>query len=209
MVNEPAYLVALLPMYQNEQPDHEFLSALQASDPEAFRRLVKTHKHRVLNICYHFVRDPADAEEVSQDVFVEVYRSVGSVRGAEHLDSWLCRVAVSRSLNFLRRQKRLKRGGLVGRILRLDEEAHQVTAPAGDDPHERLEQREREQLLQDALGRLSGNQRVAFTLSQYDGMSYEEIAAVLKCTPAAVESLIHRAKANLRKQLKRYYQRQN
>ncbi|NMC42540.1 MAG: RNA polymerase sigma factor [candidate division Zixibacteria bacterium] len=185
--------------------DTELLAGLLQRRPEAFRQLVERRKHQVLNICYRFVHNAEDAEDIAQETFVEVYRSIASFRKSSSLQTWIYRIAVTRSLNFIRNQKRLKRGGAVQEISRDAEGAAELPGPAIDDPHQALEQKERRQVLAQALDRLPQNQRIAFILSKYEEISHQDIAGILGTTVASVEALVHRAKTNLQKRLSTYY----
>lgn len=185
--------------------ENELLDGLLRKSPEAFRRLVELRKHQVLNICYRFVHNVEDAEDIAQETFVEVYRSIASFRKSSSLQTWIYRIAVTRSLNFIRDQKRLKRGGGVPDVSRDAENAADVPGPSTDDPHQTLEQKERRQALTQALESLPRNQRIAFVLSKCEDMSYREIASILETTVPSVEALVHRAKTNLQKKLYTYY----
>lgn len=192
-------------MDDREPSDTELLAGLLQRRPEAFRQLVEQRKHQVLNICYRFVHNAEDAEDIAQETFVEVYRSISSFRKSSNLQTWIYRIAVTRSLNFIRNQKRLKRGGAVQEISCDAEGAAELPGPATGDPHQALERKERRQVLAHALDSLPQNQRLAFILSKYEEMSHQEIADILGTTVPAVEALVHRAKANLQKKLFTHY----
>ena len=187
--------------------DEELLSALQDGRDDAFRQLVEIHRRKVINICFRFVHDEADAEDLAQETFVEVHRSIGSFRGQSSLSTWIHRIAVSKSLDFVRKHSRQKRGGKFRALLRLDDTAGEIPAPDKTRPDEVLEQQQRRQILGKALAKLPQKQHAAFVLSKYDGMSYQEVAETIGTTVAAVESLIHRAKMSLQKSLRSYYER--
>jgi RNA polymerase sigma-70 factor, ECF subfamily len=187
--------------------DEQLLQALRNRQEDAFRQVVELHQHRVINICYRFVRDRTEAEDLAQETFMEVYRSVGAFRGQSDLSTWIHRIAVSKSLDFIRMQTRQKRGGKLRALLRFDGETTDVPAPTSTEPDEILKQEERKRVLQQALDSLPSNQRIAFVLSKYDGVSYQEIAAILKTSLSSVESLIHRAKKKLQDHLRSHYKR--
>lgn len=185
----------------------EFIADLRDGAPAAFRQVVEQYKHRVVNTCYRFVHDQEEAEDLAQETFVEVFRSVARFRGESDLSTWIYRIAVTKSLDFLRKQSRARRGGRLKQLLRLEDEATNVPAPSSTRPDVAHEQRERRRILQHALDRLPENQRVAFVLSKYDEMSHQEIAGILNTTVSSVESLIHRARKNLQGQLHDYYKK--
>jgi RNA polymerase sigma-70 factor (ECF subfamily) len=181
------------------------LEDVRRGDHDAFRWLVEAHKNRVLNTCYRFVHDREDAEDLAQETFVEVHRSIARFRGDSDLATWIYRIAVTKSLDFIRKRDRAKRGGPLKRLLRLDQDFEGAPAPESSRPDAQLEDQERRRILQAALQALPKKQRIAFVLSKYDALSYKEIAAVLTTSVAAVESLIHRAKTSLQKRLADYY----
>lgn len=187
--------------------DEQLVGKLRNGDPAAFRQLVTEHQHRVINICYRFVHDRAEAEDLAQETFIEIHRSIARFRSQSGLATWIHRIAVSKSLDFVRRQSRQKRGGKLRTLLRLDDAAIDIPASSAAEPDKMLEQRVRRRVLQQALAALPKNQHMAFVLSKYDGLSYQEIADTMGMSLSSVESLIHRAKRNLQKSLKNYYER--
>lgn len=183
----------------------QFISDLKNGQPDAFRKFVEENQHRVLNICYRFVHDKSEAEDLAQETFIEIHRSIRNFKDEANIRTWIHRIAVSKSIDFIRKQGRAKRGGKLKSLLRLDDKTIDIPASSSTGPDKVLEQQERRKLLQQALNTLPEKQRVAFVLSKYDGMSYQEIADQLKTSLSSVESLIHRAKKNLQKQLYNYY----
>jgi len=183
------------------------LRELKSGRPAAFKSFVDSHQERILNICYRFVHNRHDAEDLAQEVFIEVNRSLSRFRGEAKLTTWLYRIAVSKSLDFIRKKNRTKRLAMIRSLFGGGEEVEKAAAPARTRPDAELERDERLRILQNALDSLPENQRIAITMSKYEGFSQQEIADVLGATVSAVESLIHRAKQNLRKKLYRYYER--
>lgn len=170
-----------------------------------FSDLVAEHQDMVLNTCYRFVFNREDAEDLAQEVFVEVYRSIDRFREESKLSTWIYRIAVSKSLDYLRRQKRKKRFSSLKRIIGVDDPADSIPAPPGENPADVLVEKERVTVLQTALDGLPDNQKTAFLLSKQDGYNNQEIADILQTSVSAVESLIHRAKKNLQSRLERHY----
>lgn len=185
--------------------DLDILGDLRDGRDTAFRTLVERYQGIVLNCAYRFVRDRETAKDLTQEVFMEVYESLASFRGEAALSTWIYRIAVTRSLNHLKAMKRKKRFAFLTSLIGESQDAAQATADAADDPAAILENRERARILHDALEMLPETQRVAFTLSKVDGMSYQEIALVMNVSLSAVESLIHRARVRLRSLLRDYY----
>jgi RNA polymerase sigma-70 factor, ECF subfamily len=187
--------------------DEQLLHALRNRQADAFRQVVERHQERVINICYRFVHDRTEAEDLAQETFLEVYRSIPGFRQQASLSTWIHRIAVTKSLDFIRMRSREKRGGRLGMLLRLNDNIATLPAPSEGEPDRVLQQQEDRLALQRALSALPSQQGVAFVLSKYDGISYQEIADILKTSVSSVESLIHRARKNLRKSLRTHYER--
>jgi len=181
--------------------ERELLRRAGDGDHDAFRQLVDSHKERVFRVCLGFTHDPQEAEDLTQDVFLQVYKNAGRFRGGSRLATWIYRIAVNRSLNCLRN----KRTRVWQRLAwaRGDEAPLERVPTHEDAPDVLLDRKERRQILQAALSRLPEAQRVAFTLHNVEGTSYAEIAVVMGCSVSAVESRIHRAKLSLREHLVR------
>jgi RNA polymerase sigma-70 factor (ECF subfamily) len=197
-----------LTMGIEESGEKELLAALRREEPDAFRQLVEYHRNKVINTCYRIVYNREDAEELAQETFLEVHNSIGEFREKSRLSTWIYRIAVTKSLDFLRKRGRKKREGIVGRLLSLDDYSGAIAAPASSNPEAHLETQERRRVLRGAMDTLSDSQRTAFVLSKYDGLSYQEIADILETSLPSIESLIHRAKAKLQKRLYSYYKGQ-
>jgi RNA polymerase sigma-70 factor (ECF subfamily) len=172
-----------------------------------FSELVAEHQEMVVNTCYRFVFNREDAEDLAQEVFIEVHRSLDRFREESKLSTWIYRIAVTKSLDHLRRLKRKKRFSSLRRIIGVDDDpADSIAAPDRENPADALSDKERVNVLKDALDSLPDNQKTAFLLSKQDGYSNQEIADILQTTVPAVESLVHRAKKNLQSRLEKYYE---
>ena len=186
----------------------EILNGLQQGNEQAFKKLVDNYQKMVVNTCMGLVHNLADAEDIAQDVFIEVFRSIDNFRADSKVSTWLYRIAVNRSLNFIRDNKRRKW------FWPLDDEdgnntasAEKITHQATDNPGADIESDQRAQILHQAIDSLPKKQRVAFTLNKYEDLSYKEISEVMKLSKSSVESLIHRAKINLQKKLYTCYKK--
>jgi RNA polymerase sigma-70 factor, ECF subfamily len=182
----------------------EIIEGLKLGNEKAFRQLVDVYRQLVVNTCNGLLHNTEDAEDVAQEVFIEVYRSVDKFRADSKISTWLYRIAVNRSLNFIRDNKRHKwfRSFEEAVESKIAEHRHWISGKA-DDPGFNLENSQRTLILHEAIDSLPKNQRVAFTLNKYEDLSYKEIAKVMDLSVSSVESLIHRAKKNLQKKL--YY----
>lgn len=179
------------------------IDALKKGSPEAFRTLAEQYSQKVVSTCYSFVKNAADAEDVAQDVFLEVYQSIRTFRSDADLNTWLYRIAVNKSLDFLRRQKRKKRLADLGGLFLFKKAQNSSDTAPGD----RLESQERQELLRRQIDLLSENQKIALILSQYEQLPNARIAEIMDTSESAVESLLHRARANLRKNLTTYFEK--
>jgi len=187
--------------------ERDLVEKIRNGDASAFRNLVDKYQVMLLNVSYRFVNNREDAEDITQEVFIEVHRSIEGFREDSKLSTWLYRITVSKSLDFLRKKTRKKRFGIMKYLSGEDDSDEQITAANMADPAKELENQDRIRVLTNAISTLPENQKVAFTLSKIDELSYKEIAEVLGSTISSVESLIHRAKVNLRKKLYNFYKK--
>lgn len=192
----------------------ELITGLKRGDPSAFRRLVETYQQRVYNTVLAIVRQPDEAEDVAQEVFIQIYESIHSFGGDGKLTAWIYRIATTKALEAYRKRHARKRWGSIPFSFLaslfssdgdagLDDKLHPVDFVH---PGVKLEQQERSKVLFAAIARLPDQQKIAFTLHQVEGLSYQEITEVMQVSLSSVESLIHRAKVNLRKWLRTYYE---
>ncbi|MCK5076532.1 MAG: RNA polymerase sigma factor [Calditrichia bacterium] len=187
--------------------DTEIVERIINNRAGSFKELVEEHQFKVINTCFRFVNNKEDAEDIAQEVFLEIHQSISKFRGDAKLSTWIYRIAVTKSLNFLRMKKRKKRMGHLKRIFGFEEEMDKLPSTNIDNPERSLEKKERLEILQKALDSIAENQRTAIILSKYDGYSYQEIAELMDTTISSVESLIHRAKKNLEKKLYNYFKK--
>ena len=158
----------------------------------------------MFNTVIGFLQNTEDAEDVTQDVFVKIFESITQFKGESALSTWVYRVAVTTALEFLRRKKRKKRFGFLSPILG-DNNELTLDLPDFHHPGVTLDNREKSAILFKAIRQLPENQQTAFVLNKVEGLSYQEVAEVMKTSLSAVESLLHRAKTNLKELLKNFY----
>ncbi|WP_163712272.1 RNA polymerase sigma factor [Mangrovibacterium lignilyticum] len=187
--------------------DQELVRQINSGDDKAFRLLVDRHQKLVLHTCLGFVQDRDDAEDLAQEVFVDVYHSLPKFRGDSKLSTWIYRMAVNRSLNFVRDYKRRRFFQAIG-IGSSDDFNRDVADESWNSrPDHEVENKQRRTNLYHAINSLPERQRVAFTLSKLDDLSYQDIAGVMGLSLSSVESLIHRAKLGLQKKLYQCYKK--
>lgn len=184
--------------------EQELILRLKNGDNLAFRNLVESRQSLVYNTILGFLQNPEDAEDVTQDVFIKVFESIQQFKGESALSTWVYRVAVTSALEFLRRKKRKKRFGFLSPILGEDNEPT-MDLPDFNHPGVTLDQKEKAAVLFKAIRQLPENQQTAFILNKVECLSYQEVAEVMQTSLSAVESLLHRAKNNLKEILKNFY----
>ena len=178
--------------------DAELVAQLQSGSEAAFRTLVERYQARIYRTVFSLLRNPEEAEDVAQEVFVEVHQTIARFRADASLSTWLYRLATSGALKNRRRARTKKRFAYLTSLLGFDNNVlHEP--PDHAHPLALLEGQQQLQLLLAHVARLPEQQQVAFTLRHEQELSYEQIAAVLDTTVAAVESLLFRARQTLRK----------
>lgn len=174
--------------------DATLVRRLKAGESAAFDELVNGYRKQIIGICYRFVLSAEVAEDVSQEVFIEVFRSVKSFRGESGFSTWIYRIAVTKSLDEIKKSRRRKRISSLGRIFHLNRTPDIASDQYADTP---LIEKENRQILYAAMNKLPDNQRVALTLSKIEGYNNRDIADLMKLSITAVEMLIHRGRKKL------------
>ncbi len=193
----------------DEQPDDkttntELLRRVRLGNKHAFEVLIHRHQRSILNFIFHFMGNQADAEDLTQEVFLRVWKSAGKYKPDAKFTTWLYKIATNLCIN-KQRAIRIRRLFALSRYQeqRQDSKDAFITGAGVDllTPEKRLIDSEQSVQLLNALNALPTSQRLAIVLKIYDEMSYQEIAQIMDRTVAAVDSLLIRAKKNLRKKL--------
>jgi RNA polymerase sigma-70 factor (ECF subfamily) len=182
------------------------LVKLREGDELAFRQLVDQHQNRVFNTALGLLQHHENAQDVTQEVFVEVFRSISKFRGDSTLSTWIYRITVQKALGHIRSGKRLKRSGTIFGLFGNESQLNIQTNQPFDHPGIQLENKERATILFKAIALLPLNQRTAFTLHKVEGLSQNEIAVIMSTSVSSVESHLVRARRNLRELLSDYYE---
>lgn len=180
------------------------IQQLQQGDDAAFKLIVTSWQDMVYNTALGIVQQSEDAEDIAQEVFAQAYQSIQSFKGESKLSTWLYRITISKSMDHLRRAKRKKRFAFVRSLFGQGSEP-EIHPPDFHHPGVVLDNKENAAFLFRAVQRLPDNQRIAFTLHKLEGLNHQEISAIMGTTVSSVESLLHRAKTNLRKTLETFY----
>ena len=185
------------------QPE-ELIRKLKQGDQLGFVAVMDQYQHMVYNTAVGIVQNEEDADDITQEVFEQVYLSISSFKGESKLSTWLYRITISKALDHEKKKKRKKRFGIVKSLFG-NSDSEKYTPIEFYHPGVQLEQKERAAELFAALKKLPDNQRVAFTLHKLEGQSHQEIAEIMNKSLYAVEALMGRAKANLKSLLHNYY----
>jgi len=172
---------------------------------EAFRTLVEHNQPKIFAMVYRLVGDHAQAEDLTQEVFLRVFRTAARYRPLAKFSTWVHRIAANVALNAIRAQRKRKMAGLEMPEGEDGSNWHRdVPDVRGSPPHSDLDAEELQAKLAQSIAALPENQRIAITLNKYEHMSYQQIADILDCSTMAVKSLLARARCNLRSSLVRY-----
>jgi RNA polymerase sigma-70 factor (ECF subfamily) len=169
--------------------DQDLVRRAQGGDMGAFEELVRRHQRGLFSYLYRMCRNTSDAEEMAQAAMIKAWEKLAGFRGASSFKTWLYRIGTNLCLNLRTRRKPTEE---------MDET---LAAPDSERPEQAFQQKVREDAVRGALERLPADQRAALVLSVYQDMSYKEIAETMGKTVRAVDSLLFRAKTNVRKTL--------
>jgi RNA polymerase sigma-70 factor (ECF subfamily) len=189
------------------EPDVALMLRVKRGDMRAFEELVEKYKQPVTNVIARTLRDQTEAEDLAQNVFVQVYKSADRYKATAKFTTWLFTIARNLCLNEIRRRSRHPADSLDDSQSDNDEhpvrqyEDVKMSSPTDNILHHELEQK-----VQDALSALPENQRTALALCRQEELSYEDISEVLGCSLSATKSLIHRGRETLKEKLKPYLQ---
>jgi RNA polymerase sigma-70 factor (ECF subfamily) len=185
------------------QPN-DLIRKLQEGDQMEFTTLMDLYQNMVYNTALGIVQNEEDADDITQEVFEQVYISIGSFKGESKLSTWLYKITISKSLDHIKKKKRKKRFGVVQSLFG-GSDVEKYSPVEFNHPGVQLEQKERASELFAALNQLPDKQKIAFILHKVEGQSYQEVAEIMNKSLYAVEALMSRAKANLKTLLHNYY----
>jgi RNA polymerase sigma-70 factor (ECF subfamily) len=182
------------------------LDKIAEKDEKAFQVFVEKYHQLVLNVCNNILNNYDDAMDVSQEVFIKIYESVDSFRRDSKVTTWLYRISVNKSLNYLRSRKKQKWFSSLDVIFGDDK-----TSSDPEDkelkPGENIELEENKKALYNALRKLPEKQNIAISLNNFEDLSYKEISEVMGISVTEVGVLINRGKKKLHKLIIDYYKK--
>ncbi len=163
-----------------------------------FRAIFDAYQKTVFNVALHYTQCIEDAEEITQDVFISVYESLSGFRADAQLKTWLYKVAINKSLDFLRMKKRQKRFAILTSIFKSSTSSDSIEISNFSHPGIELEHQEALQRLFNCINKLPDNQKTVVVLLKIEHLSQIETAKIMGISVKAVESLFQRAKNNLK-----------
>ena len=164
----------------DQRSDHELIREFKNGNDKAFNLLVLRYQEKIYWVVRRLLPDHDEADDVVQDIFVKVYRSLNSFKGDSSFYTWLYRIAVNLSLNEIRRKKTRKTFALDDTITQ--HESDEIL------PLERMEREERTRLIKEAIERLPEKQKKVFVLRYYEELPYEEISKILKTSVGGLKA---------------------
>ncbi|ALJ04680.1 RNA polymerase subunit sigma-70 [Pseudalgibacter alginicilyticus] len=186
--------------------DQNFINDLKAGKHFAYGKLIDNFQQKVFATCISFVPNKEDAEDIAQEVFVEVFNSINKFKGDSKLSTWIYRITTNKCLEFIRKRNTKKRfaflQSIMGNEIPTDKTKYFTEI---NHPGILLENKEKSETLFKAINQLPEAQKIVFTLSKVEGMSNLEICDITEKSLSSVESLMFRAKKNLQKALENFY----
>lgn len=186
--------------------DKELIEKILLNNDDAFCLLIEKYQRLVYNTCYRILKNVTDAEDLCQDVFLEVHRSLVHLRNSDDMSGWLFKISYSKCISFIRKKNPAK----VGSKDDFSDSINHLEQNHGhsdkETPEKILEKKEASIALFKIIDQLPENQKKVILLHKFEGHSHKEICAIMDLSQASVESLIYRAKISLRKSLITYFE---
>jgi RNA polymerase sigma-70 factor (ECF subfamily) len=189
--------------YKDILNEKDLILRLKQGEEPAFKLLVQNYQDRVYYSVLNILQNASEAEDTAQETFIQVFESINSFKEASSLSTWIYRIAVRKALEKLRKQKTRKRLNSIVPWW-MPSEAKSMDAVYLN-PGIHNEHKEKALIIFKAISELPNNQRIAFTLIRVQGLKHEEVSEMMKLSIKAIESLLSRAKDNLKQKLKYYY----
>ena len=184
----------------------EFIENLRSGNQAAFSLLIDDYQQKVFHTCISFVPNKEDAEDIAQEVFLEVYKSIGKFKGNSKLSTWIYKICTNKCLEFIRKKNAKKRLVFMQRILGNEIPLDKTNFfTEFNHPGILLEHKEQSETIYLAINTLPESQKTVFTLAKLDGKTYQEIVEITGKSMSSVESIMFRAKKNLQKKLVNFY----
>ena len=181
------------------------IEKLRLGDEKAFRILFDLYKINVYNTASGFLTNVNDAEDVTQEVFIQVFKSIEHFKENSKLSTWIYRITITKCLDLLRKKKTKERFAFFVDFFENDEKDKEEVFVNYEHPGIQTDKLELSKILFKEIDKLPDNQRISFVLNKVEKLGYQEISEVMGISVPAVESFIFRAKSGLKKRLEKYY----
>lgn len=189
--------------------EQDFITALREGTNQAYGQLLDEYQQKVFGTCISFVPNQEDAEDIAQEVFVEIFNSISKFKGDSKLSTWIYRISMNKCLEFIRKKNTKKRFGFMQSLLGNDTSIDRSSYfTEFNHPGILLENKEKNEILFAAINKLPEAQRTVYTLNKIDDLSYQEVADITEKSISSIESLLFRAKKNLKELLHDYYEKE-
>jgi RNA polymerase sigma-70 factor (ECF subfamily) len=190
--------------------EQNFINLLQVGNQTAFSQLLDNYQQKVFGTCISFIPNKEDAEDVAQEVFLEIFKSISKFKRDSKLSTWIFKITTNKCLEFIRKKNAKKRFAFMQTILGNEIPFDQTNYFTEiNHPGIILENKEKTAIIYKAINTLPESQKVIFTLAKIDGKSYQEIIEITEKSLSSVESLMFRAKKNLQEKLENFYKNNN
>ena len=181
--------------------EKKLIKNLRDRDEKAFKFIVDKYKNFIFNISISIIQNTEEADDLTQEVFIQIYKSINKFKEKSSLSTWIYRITLSKCYEHIRFKKRKKRFSKIINLFR--EDGSSIDIPVFNHPGIILEKKEEGKMLFEAINSLSEEQKSAYILKNIQGLSYKKISRVMKKSTSSIESLIFRAKKNLKKYLEK------
>ena len=193
-------------MQDAEKPDRPLIDRLRTRSEEAFEELVKRYGQRLHSVSLRILRNPSDAEEVVQDTFLKVFRSLDRFRADASLYTWLYRIVSNESITRLRSRKRKPEIPIEDHLPAFEEGQHvEVFVDWKPGPDGQLQSAELTEFFEQCVDELPESHRLAYLLKDIEGLSEEKVAEILGITRSAMKNRVHRARLAIRTRIERRF----
>jgi RNA polymerase sigma-70 factor, ECF subfamily len=182
--------------------DDEIINQIIKGNSNLFKIVIERYQSMVFRTCMGFLHNKQDADDLTQEIFIQTYQSLSTFKGNSSSSTWIYRIAINAALNKIRKTSKSSLFQRLDSIFGAEKNKEYLFPDFNNEnPENILINSEHRNLVQKALNSLPENQRTAIVLSKYDDLPQKEIAEIMNTTEGAVEALIQRAKANLREKL--------
>ena len=192
-------------MKTEKTDESDLIEKLIQGDEKAFKSLFDLYKIKVYNTAAGFLTNESDAEDITQEVFIQVFRSIKHFKEKSELSTWIYRITITKCLDQLRKKKTKKRFAFFTDIFEKNDSKKKDSFINYEHPGVETDKKELSARLFREIDKLPENQRIAFVLNTVEQLGYREVSEIMETSVPAVESLISRAKANLKKRLEKFY----